>query len=45
MIEIKGDSIIVPIIYSDEDHLFMDTDKIKEEFENFLTELESDEYE
>jgi hypothetical protein len=46
MIEIVADNIVVPISYADEEKLFIDTDQIREDFENFMSELENaEEYE
>lgn len=45
MIEIIGDTISIPITYADEEHLMIDTDKIREEFENFMIELEEEDWE
>ena len=39
---IENNNIIIPIVYTDEDCLFMDTDKMREDFENLIAELEED---
>lgn len=45
IIEIVGDNIIVPIAYADDDHITIDTDKIREDFECFMLDLEQEDYE
>lgn len=45
MAEISGDNIIIPFVYIDEDHLLIDKDAIRKDFEEFMAELEEEIYE
>ena len=42
MITIEGDNLIIPIIYSDEEKLIVDTTKMKEDFEEFMESMEEE---
>lgn len=37
---IKDDTIVIEINYIDQDHLIVDTEKIREDFENIMFEIE-----
>jgi hypothetical protein len=45
MAEIKNDEIIIPITYADDDHLTINTDAIRKDFEELMAELEEEFYE
>ena len=45
MAKIYKDNIIIPIVYADDEHLTLDTDKIRKDFEEFMRELEEEVYE
>lgn len=43
MAEIKSESIVVPLIYIDEDHLLIDIDAVRADFEEALETLQGEE--
>jgi hypothetical protein len=42
MIYFQGDNVLIPIKYIDSEHLIVDTEKIREDFENFISDLEDE---
>lgn len=42
MVELQGDSVLIPIRYADKEHLIVDTEKLREDFENFISDLEDE---